>query len=235
MNNNFDRLYTVELFKKLNYNRLQEFHDIVELAAEICGTPIALITLLDSETNHFVAKVGIDMNNDSLEASFCQYTILQNDVLIVNDTLKDLRFIENPKVTDLGVRFYAGAALKANNGHKIGSLCVIDVEPKNLTPLQIKTLEILSRQATMLMELELAQKLLTEQLSDLETQNKKLMNIAQVHSHEFRRPVASLLGLMNIISDEKYIASKQCLLMMEEAVKELDEKIHMVVEYTQII
>jgi GAF domain-containing protein len=236
MKNNFDRLYTVDIFKKLNYNKKKEFQDIADLAAEICGTPVALITLLDEQYNNLVVRVGLDIMVAPADTSFCQYTIMEDNVLVIPDTHLDDRFTDNPLVNSIpAVRFYAGAALKVNNGHNIGSLCVLDVSPKMLTPLQQRTLEILSRQVTFLMELELSQKLLTEQLVEIENHNTLLMNISNVQSHEFRGPVASLLGIMNIIREEDYIANKDYLLMMDETIKKLDEKIHLIVEYTQIM
>lgn len=236
MNSNFDRLFTVDIFKKLNYDKAKEFQDIVDLAAEVCGTPVALITLLDADTNHFIAKAGIDMSGTSREISFCQYTVEQDELFVVNDTHLDDRFTTNPLVhADPALRFYAGAALKANNGHKLGSLCVIDIKPKELTFIQQKTLEVLSRQVIFLMELELSQKLLNKQLNEIANHNKLLMNISNVQSHEFRGPVASLLGIMNIIREDSYMAPREYLEMMDETIKKLDEKIHLIVEYTQIL
>jgi len=236
MKNNFDRLYTVDIFKKLNYNRKKEFQDLASLAASICETPVAFITLLDDEYNHFIAASGIEITIAPADTSFCRYTILQDDLMIINDTMLDDRFINNPFVCrNPAVRFYAGAALEANSGYKIGSLCVMDIKPKELTDIQKNALAVLSRQAIILMELELSQKLLNEQVADIETQNKLLTNIANVQSHEFRGPVASLLGVMNIIREDGYIAPKEYLLMIEDTIKKLDQKIHLIVEYTQIL
>src|ERR1700761_9587561 len=128
MNNNFDRLYTVNLLKNINYDISKEFEDIVSLAAEICDTPIALITLLDNDTDHYVAKIGVEASSSPRDISFCQYGIEHEDVMIINDTHLDDRFVNNPYVTQHGVRFYAGATLQVNNGHKVGSLCVIDTK-----------------------------------------------------------------------------------------------------------
>ena len=86
MKNNFDRLFTVDILKKLNYDKAKEFQDIVDLAAEICETPVALITLLDEDTNHFIAKIGIDIPSTPASISFCQYTILGDDVMVVKRT-----------------------------------------------------------------------------------------------------------------------------------------------------
>jgi len=236
MKSSFDRLYTVNIFKNINYNKGKEFQDIVELAAEICETPVALITLLDDEKNHFVAKVGVSLDFMPADTSFCRHTIQQDDVMVVNDALLDHRFADSPQVAGApGVRFYAGTALRVNNGHRVGSLCVIDVQPKTLTAVQVKTLEVLSRQVTILMELELGQQLMRQQLADIEEQNRMLMNISRVQSHDFRAPVALMLGIMNIIKDEDYTAGKEYLQIMEGAVKELDEKIHLIVEYTQVL
>ena len=236
MKNDFDRLFTVNIFKNIKYNQQKELQDIVALAAAICETPVALITLLDDHTNTFVAKFGVDMTAMPADSSFCRHTILQEDLMVINDTHLDARFAQNPHVISApAVRFYAGAALQVNNGHRIGSLCVLDVKPKELKDTQLKTLEILSRQVTILMEYELSQKLLKEQIEHIEHRNKTLLNISQVQSHDFRGPVASLLGLINIIREEGYTAEKEYLVMMEEAINVLDEKIHLIVEYTKIM
>ena len=84
MKNNFDRLYTVDILRKINYNKTTEFQNIAALAAEICETPVALITLLDDKTNHFIASTGVEMSSTPRDISFCQYTILQDDLTVIN-------------------------------------------------------------------------------------------------------------------------------------------------------
>lgn len=224
---------TAERYRQIDFNKNEEFQSIVSFASQICETPVALITILDDENNWFVVKTGVDVTHMPRSTSFCQHTIKQESLLEIHDTLLDDRFIENPLVKDPGVRFYAGCALNSKEGNKLGSLCVIDVQPKKLTLTQQRTLEMLSKQVSYLLELELNQILLNEKIERIELQNALLNQIAHIQSHEFRRPVASILGLMNIIKDENYVNARDYLIMMEEAVTELDEKIHLVVRSSE--
>lgn len=125
------------------------FDDITHLAAYICGTPIALISLLDAERQWFKSKVGLDVAQTPRDIAFCAYAIKPNDILIVPDALADSRFANNPLVTsDPYIRFYAGVPLVTPEGHILGTLCVIDYVPRELTPKQIEALLTLGHQAS---------------------------------------------------------------------------------------
>ena len=156
-------------------------------------------------------------------------------MLIINDATKDSRFDDNPLVHEFpNVRFYAGAPLIVKNGVKLGTLCLFDEKPNTLTELQQKTLTVLSRQVTYLMELELGQLLLQQHVSEIEIQNESLRQIAQIQSHDIRQPLTSIMGLINTIKADDYVADKERLLMIEKAAKELDGKIHAIVAQTAI-
>ena len=131
-----------------------EFDDLVNLASEICGVPISILSFLDTERQWFKAAVGLSISETPLEPSFCKYTIQQGGVFIVEDASKDERFMHNPFVTDdPHIRFYAGMPLHAANGIRIGALCVIDTVPRTLSPSNIRALSILSHQIETSMEL----------------------------------------------------------------------------------
>lgn len=134
------------------------FDDIARLASAICGTPISLVSLLDESRQWFKARVGLDVAETHRDLAFCSYAILQPDVLVVPNTLEDARFVGNPLVTDdPHIRFYAGAPLRTASGHALGTLCVIDRVPRELTPAQKEALQVLSRQ--IVAQLELRQKI----------------------------------------------------------------------------
>ncbi len=233
INNESERLEAVKNFLQLKFDKTQEFQDIVNLAAQLCEKPVALITLLDKEVNWVKVKTGLALDIMPRETSFCQYSIQQDDLLVINDTTKDSRFDDNPLVNESpNVRFYAGAPLIVKNGLKLGTLCLFDGKPNSLTELQQTTLTVLSRQVTFLMELELAQLLLMKHVAEIEKQNASLRKIAQIQSHDIRQPLTSIMGLVNTIKADNYMADKERLLMIESAANDLDRKIHAIVEQT---
>ncbi|MFA4870797.1 MAG: GAF domain-containing protein [Pedobacter sp.] len=353
-----ERLQAVHRFLNLNFSKEQDLQDIVNFAANICKVPTALITLIDEHTQYIKFKTGTNLETTSRQVSFCNHIIQREETLMVPDTLQDNRFVNNPLVTEFpSIRFYAGAPLTTQDGHILGSLCVIGQKPKKLTLLQQKTLKILSRQVINILEFESSLKILKEQFietksaeiklrsffessnschlligknleilafnkalakfikkvhgvdvkqgatitdyvqksflkefssnyfkalsgasveiereltytkqkicwhitfepaynTDTEiigvsynatditerlkqerkvlTQNESLREIANIQSHQLRKPVASIMGLMNLFKAEGYKATKEELQVLEKATDELDEKIKRIVTH----
>lgn len=232
--NEQQRLQEVHKFASLDFDQATEFQDIVNFAAELCGVPVALITLLDKDINWVKVKTGLDLPHAMpRETSFCQYTILQNELTIIPDTLEDARLTSNPLVHEPPhVRFYAAAPLILKSGLRLGSLCLFDAKPNNISTLQQKALSVMARQVTFVMELEYSYKVLRENLMILEERNDSLRKIAQMQSHDIRQPLTSIMGLINLFKENDYKADKEQLMMMEEAATDLDNKIHAIVEQT---
>ncbi|RYG44793.1 GAF domain-containing protein, partial [bacterium] len=149
------RLSALKAYGILDTPQETDFDDIVALAAQICDMPVALVTLLDEDRQWFKAKVGTDLPGTSRDVSFCAHGILQpEEVVQVPDATLDERFRDNPLVTgELGVRFYAGVAFKTPEGLPLGTLCVLDTKPRELTDLQKNTLRTLARQVMAQLEL----------------------------------------------------------------------------------
>jgi len=231
--NEKQRLNAVQKFLQLDLNKRAEFQDIVELASRLCNMPIVLITLLDENVNWLRVRYGTDAEVVPRETSFCQYGIQQDHLLVIPDATKDPRFDDNPLVqSDPNLRFYAGAPLILDNGLKLGTLCVFDVKSNELTELQQKTLTVLSRQVTFLMQLELNNSLLQKQMEEIEAKNQSMRKIAFMQSHEIRSPLTAIMGLVNLVSDGYSPVDDNWLRMMEDATKSLDEKIKMIVKET---
>ena len=362
--NKEQRLKVVKQFEKINLGYDRELKHTVSFAARICNSPIAMITLLDEKTQWVKVKKGSAIEKAPLENPFCRHAIKNNQIFVINDMHANERFCRHPQV--IGgpkIRFYAAAPLTTPNGHRIGTLCVMDHKPHTFTDQQKLTLRILAKHAISVMELKLTldqldsafkdlkqvketrsvndiklrsmfesltdsyfllgkdqevidfnrtafdfiqekygvklayghkmtdflpasykecfilnyrnalrgKKMQVEKLADygpkgkvwwdcvfepvksdnreiigvsyiarditerklseekIVLQNNLLSKISQIQSHDYRGPVASILGLMNLIEEEDYVAPKEYLMMMQVAVKRLDEKIHDVV------
>lgn len=355
-----ERLQVVNRFLNLELNKKDELQEIVKLAADICGTPTALISLINENTQFIKFKQAFDFDTTSRQDAFCSHVIEQYEVMVIPDTLADARFVNNPLVIgDPRIRFYAGAPLTTQDGLNLGSLCVINDVPGQLSDIQQKMLNALSKQVIQLMDFDatlqvlkelyleartseielrsffessidchlllgkefeilafnkawesyakvsygltlkrgelmskylhpqnvdlfyqdytealtgtavLAQRKLmhgqehiwriirfepafdgigniigvsvnstdvTQKIENEQTvlaQSESLKEIAFIQSHELRRPVASILGLMNILKMDGHTNSIKELELMDSAVKELDGKIRLIVNYTE--
>jgi signal transduction histidine kinase/ActR/RegA family two-component response regulator len=188
------RIKELRKFEVLDTPGEREFDDLTELAALICGVPIALISLVDVERQWFKSRVGLDTAETPRSTAFCAYALGSSDVMIVPDALEDERFRANPLVLkDPKIRFYAGAPLVTKNGYGLGTLCVIDRIPRDLTPDQLKALRILSRQVVSLLERRQAEQALQQaktdhehQISELEASALREMRVQSLLQHETR-------------------------------------------------
>ena len=149
------RINVLRGFEILDTTAEQPYDDVVFLASQICQTPIALITLVDEDRQWFKAKVGLDINETPRNQAFCAHAIQQpTKIFEVEDATKDPRFIDNPLVTGApDIRFYAGVPLVAATGEALGTVCVIDREPRTLTMAQAASLRALSRLVMSMLEM----------------------------------------------------------------------------------
>lgn len=150
------RLAALLRFELLDTPAEAMFDNITELAAQICDTPIALISLVDAERQWFKSRQGLDASETPRELAFCAHAINGETLFEVENALLDPRFKHNPLVTGApDIRFYAGMPLADSEGHNLGTLCVIDRQPRQLNVQQKEALRLLAQQAINLFELRL--------------------------------------------------------------------------------
>jgi len=148
------RLEALRDYEILDTPAEQEFDDLTLLASQICGTPISMLSLVDQDRQWFKSRVGMEAQETSRDIAFCAHAILQKDLFVVPDASSDNRFASNPLVTtDPKIRFYAGAPLRTSEGVPLGTICVMDRVPRELTADQKEALRALSRQVQAQMEL----------------------------------------------------------------------------------
>lgn len=152
-----ERLRTLHLQRILDTAAEGAFDDLVRLAALVCETPIAAISLVDEHRQWFKAEVGLGIRSTPRDVAFCAHAVLGTDLLVVGDAAADPRFRHNPLVTDdPKIRFYAGAPIVLQNGIALGTVCVIDRKPRVLSGSQLEALQLLRQIAANLIELRRA-------------------------------------------------------------------------------
>lgn len=192
--NEIERLKLLKELSILDTLEEQAFDDLTHIAAEICGTPIALVSLIDHDRQWFKSHHGLDAHETPRDFAFCAHAILDDSLFVIEDAFKDERFHDNPLTTGAPhVRFYAGAPLIMAGGLNLGTLCVIDSHPHELSSTQAVSLTALARQVTRLLDLRLKVK----ELQRLDYAKNEF--IAMVN-HELRTPLTSIQGALGLLN-----------------------------------
>lgn len=187
-----ERLAALRSYEILDTLREAEFDELAELAAVICGVPISVINLIEDHRQWFKAEVGLGIRETPLDVSICRHVLLQPGITVISDLQNDPRMCLNPLVTaDAGLRFYAGCLLETPEGHGIGTLCVLDRMPRELTKAQQIALKTLARQV--MAQLELRRSL--KQKSQLLEQQEMLLKEI---NHRTKNHLQLIIGLIQL-------------------------------------
>jgi len=191
--NEQERLRALKKYDILDTLPEREFDNLTKLATYVTGSPIALISLLDEQRQWFKSRVGLEASQTPRNISFCQHAIMANELFEVHDACKDRRFRRNPLVTeDPNIRFYAGYPLQTREGYNLGTLCVLDNQPKALTEEQRQMMRYLAEAAISLIE---ARQTNQELEKVIRYKNEFLSNV----SHEIRTPMNAILGFSELL------------------------------------
>lgn len=195
-----DRLVALREYRVLDTPPEDEFDGLARLAAQICGTPIALVSLVDAHRQWFKARVGMAATETPREVAFCAHALLDRDLFVINDAQADARFSQNPLVTEEHIRFYAGAPLVTPDGHSVGALCVMDRLPRELDAHQRDALRILGGEVMARLELRRALRDAVEAVRERDAARQAM----QQQTHTLRSMLQSMgEGLMLADSSRK--------------------------------
>lgn len=197
------RLFRLHQYQILDTEEEKSFSDLVNLAADICETPLAAISLVDQSRQWFKARVGFSLIETPREVSICNVAIQQSCLLEIEDVREDLRFSHFPFVKEApGVRFYAAMPLLSSGGEAVGTLCVMDTVVRKLSEKQRLSLESLARQVVHLLEYRYQNRALEEAREESQKALKAKAEFLSVMSHELRTPLNGMLGMIHWLLED---------------------------------
>ena len=204
-NKRLDALYRYGI---LDTPQEAEYDELTALAADLFGAPIAVINFIDRDRQWFKSEVGLGVRETPLETSFCRHALLENDLLVVENTLEDPRFANNPLVKgNPHFRFYAGALLKSNDHQAIGTLCILDRKVRKFSAANQRTLRVLANQVMaqleqkrLLKESETIRAELALANTRLSEQDRNKDQVLAAISHELRNPLSPILMTLEYLS-----------------------------------
>ncbi|WP_230879466.1 GAF domain-containing sensor histidine kinase [Planomonospora sp. ID67723] len=196
------RLRELEDLQALDAPLEPDFQSIAELAASICRTPIALVTLVGKDWQHFRGRSGFDTPELERRIGFCPYVVSGGEPLEVPDALADPRFQDDPLVAgEPHLRYYAGVPLSGGRGHTLGTVCVLDYRPRRLAPEQHRTLGVLASHAAALLELHRHARQAGEVARRLQDVEELKQQFLRSVNHELRTPLTSIRSYLQLIQD----------------------------------
>jgi signal transduction histidine kinase len=236
--NEEQRLQSLDQYAILDTEEEAAYDKITELASKICGTPISLISLVDQKRQWFKSHHGLDARHTDREVAFCAHAIHEpNKLFVIEDSRKDERFHDNPLVTDdPNVIFYAGAPLVEESGHALGTLCVIDHQPKQLDEQQKSALKSLSEHVVQLMSLRKQNRELKTANIELEKKNEGLQQFAYTAAHDIKSPLGNIIYLSKMIATDERVdldEAREVSQLMNSSAMKLNNLIEGILRYSK--
>lgn len=235
-----ERLKDLHSYAILDSLPESDYDNLTAIASQICGTPISLVSLIDDKRQWFKSHHGLSVSETPKEYAFCAHAINdQNNIMIVEDARKDKRFQDNPLVLeDPHVIFYVGVPLISEDGFPLGTLCVIDNQPKVLTQSQIVSLSALASQVMSLLSLRKNRMLLTQSLLELENKHKELEQFAYIASHDLQEPLNTITSYIDFLEESPEYSLqevvKQSFRYMRSASTRMKELVTGLLEYNRL-
>jgi two-component sensor histidine kinase len=211
-----ERLQALSRYHVLDTPAEAAFDDLTRTIAHVCHTPIAAITLVVDDRHWCKSQIGFDQQDTPIDFSFCAHAILEPEPLVIGDTTKDERFVRHPMVVGAPfLRFYAGAALETPDGWPIGTLCVLDYQPRDLADPDLEALKALARQVMVLMELGRA----NAEQAKIAKEKDLLLNELQHRVKNNLQMIESLLALQ--IRSERSAEGRDALQRIQDRLRPL--------------
>jgi signal transduction histidine kinase len=239
--NEAKRLENLKSYNILDTLPEEEYDAIAKIASSICNTPIALVSIIDEDRQWFKSHHGLNATETPRDLAFCAHSILNPDELfIINDATKDDRFYDNPLTTkDPNVVFYAGAPLNSLEGYPLGTLCVIDNEPKELSENQKESLKLLSKQVVFLLELRKKNKELEESNKKKLKLNEQLNDFAFRLTHDLKSPINGVNFLLDILKEDhldlyKDTKAEEYINLISNRIVYMDNLVNDILNYTKV-
>lgn len=202
--NELERLRALYSYNLLDTLPEESYNDLVAIAASICNTPVSLISLVDKNRCWFKAKIGLEQTEAPRNIAYAAHAINYPDgITIIEDALQDERFVDCPLVLDdPPMRFYAGTPLLSSEGYALGTLCVIDHQPRKLNETQISSLKKLARQVVSQFELRKKMNEVHELNTKLNDSYKDMESFSYTVSHDLKAPLRGIRSFTDLILED---------------------------------